>query len=703
MRQPLEQMSDSPEALEPPAAATDPQESTPDDSIAGIRLERVLRRTLYLVGGGIIVIIGTLAGALILTSAATILDQQANESVSDYASRTSRLVEQSVLERRREVELLATIPWVVELAATGKPPKGVDPADAIARFRSRSQFRHLILYDRSGKILATTNPADSASPRATAWWRESLTRGSNEAAPAKGEGGQLLMDIASAVRPENGRTPIGVLRAVLPLEALGRPLRRDLRVGTVTQVQVVDQNHRLILSSIPNAETGAPFPDSSLLATGGDVHVEHLRSAAGSERAAVASIQRPAWTVIARQPARAAWDLGDGMGQSLALKFGIFSFGALVLLAGFAALLERRILTPLRDAERLAARVARGDLTEIPDVSHARDDEVGRLTRALAAMVTGLRDVVGQIRAAASESSAVANEISAAAEEMSASTLEVSGTTTDLTERATRQAALAREAAEAAGQIREIAQTLAEGAQQAADRNASLVKLAQLNRERLGTSSDELAKLSIEVEQGTAEAEALREASAEIQKFVTQTKAIAAQTHMLALNAGIEAARAGEHGRGFAVVADEVRKLARQAEAAATTTQQTVGHVLRRVEETHRRLLRLAKGGTAARDAAQLSSQEMVRLTEEAEESDAWTRSISASADDVFQLLEGMSGKMGEINAATEEYAAAAEEIAASTEQLSATTQELAAVAHTLEDAAGRLTSEVKRFDVGGS
>ncbi|HWA41557.1 MAG TPA: methyl-accepting chemotaxis protein, partial [Gemmatimonadales bacterium] len=523
-------MSDSPQDLAPPAEADAPQEQPLDDAIAGVRIERGLRRTLYLVGGGIIVIIGVLAGALILTSAATILDQQADEAVSDYAARTSRLVEQSVLERRREVELLATIPWVVELAQTGKAPKGVDPADAIARFRSRSQFRHLILYDRSGKILATTNPADSASPRTTSWWRESLTRGSNEAPPVRGEGGQLQMDIAAAVRPEGGRTPIGVLRAVLPLEALGRPLRRDLRVGTVTEVQVVDQNRRLILSSLTTAETGALFPDSSLLAGGGDVHVERIRGAAGSERAAVTSIARPAWTVIARQPARAAWDLGAGMGQSLAIKFGIFSFVALVMLAGFATLLERRVLSPLRAAEHLASRVARGDLTETPDVSTARNDEVGRLTKALAAMVAGLREVVGQIRGAASESSAVANEISAAAEEMSASTLEVSGTTTDLTERATRQASLAREAAEAAGQIRAIAQTLAEGAQQAAERNASLVKLAQLNRERLGTSSDELAKLSLEVEQGTAEAEALREASAEIQKFVSQTKAIAAQT-----------------------------------------------------------------------------------------------------------------------------------------------------------------------------
>lgn len=691
--------------LAEPQADAEPSQSEPAEPqvtpAQPVVAERGLRRTLFLLGSGLILVIGILAGGLILESAAAILELQANEAVIEYASRTSRLVEQSVLERRREVELLATLPWVVELTTTGKAPAGLDPADAIARLRSRSQFRHLTLYDRSGRVLATTNRADSGSGRTARWWPDVIARGSAEGRAANGDGGQLLIDLASAVRPDGGRAPTGVLRAMLPLEALGRPLRRDLRIGTVTQVQVVDQDRRLILSSVPNAEMGALFPDSSLVAVGGDVHVERMEGPAGTERAAVTAIPRPAWTVIARQPVRAAWNLDAGLGQTLAIKFALFSLGALVLLVGFAALLERRVLVPLRAAEQLAVRVSHGDLTELPDVSLAQNDEVGRLTKALATMVTGLREVVGQIRAAAAESSAVAIEISAAAEEMSASTLEVSGTTNDLTDRATRQAVLAREAAEAAGQIREIAQTLAEGAQQAADRNAQLAKMAQSNRERLDSSADDLAKLSLEVEQGTAEAEALRDASAEIEKFVTQTKGIAAQTHMLALNAGIEAARAGEHGRGFAVVADEVRKLARQAEAAATTTQQTVAHVLRRVEETHRRLLRVAKGGTAARDAAQLSAQEMVRLTQEAEESDAWTRSISASADDVFQLLAGMSGKMGEINGATEEYAAAAQQIAASTQQLTATTQELAAVAHTLSDAAGRLTTEVQRFDIG--
>ena len=64
-------------------------------------------------------------------------------------------------------------------------------------------------------------------------------------------------------------------------------------------------------------------------------------------------------------------------------------------------------------------------------------------------------------------------------------------------------------------------------------------------------------------------------ASAEIERLLVQSKAIAKQTRVLSLNASIEAARAGEHGEGFSVVAAEMQKLASQAAQTANATSET--------------------------------------------------------------------------------------------------------------------------------
>jgi methyl-accepting chemotaxis protein len=386
---------------------------------------------------------------------------------------------------------------------------------------------------------------------------------------------------------------------------------------------------------------------------------------------------------------------GDGDPGAPARGTALFVAAALTAEQILVYLLVDRILRPSARAALVARRVAEGDLSSSTEGMVLAKDP---LTASLGAMLVKLRDLVGTIRQHAHEAAAMSEEIAASTQEMTASTTEVASTTGDLTERANQQAVVVRAAAEDAGRILGIAQELAAGANQAAERNAALARLARSHRERLDASTTELGRLAEEVEEASREADALTAASEEIEKFVAQTKAIAKQTHMLALNASIEAARAGEEGKGFSVVAEEVRKLAGQAARSAGTTSETVQTVLARVQTARERLLRLGQGGLAARDAAHAAAEGLMNVAADADANDAWTRRISDSASEVRGLIEGIAGRMREVSAGTEDYAAAAEEIAAAAEELNASTEEISTSANHLADAAERLTGAVGGF-----
>ncbi len=397
------------------------------------------------------------------------------------------------------------------------------------------------------------------------------------------------------------------------------------------------------------------------------------------------------WYIVARVPAgtppvsAALWATG---------AFLVLGLGVELAVVGW---LRRQIVAPLLAAEAVAARVTGGDLS-LPEAPSGPALRGGQLMTSVTAMIGALRDLTTAMQSAAHDAAAMAQQIAASTQQMTASTQEVASTTADLTERAGQQAVIVRAAADDAAKILEIAEGLAAGAVQAADRNAALARLARSHKEQLDASTTELARLTDEVERGAEEAEALAASSTEIEKFITQTKAIAKQTHMLALNASIEAARAGEEGKGFSVVAEEVRKLANQTAAAATSTSQTVQEVVSRVQTARERLLRLGHGGVVARDAAHAAAEGLLRVASDAEENDVWTRRISSSADQVRGLIEGIAGRMKEVSAGTEDYAAAAQEIAAAAEELNASTSEISTSAAHLASAAEKLTSAVGGF-----
>lgn len=685
-----------------------------------------LRQSFLVTGAAVALVLVTGFALLSSRSATRAVERQANERGRDIATHVGSLVELYLHERRSEAEALARSPVIVQAAVAAaqiavrqrlpqldvptlerqfaqRRQLGGDPVLAawLRDYTQHSDFAELFFTESHGFNVLASNRTSDFVQSDEQWWQRAMADGVYQGTPQYDSSAAVVaVEYDVAIRPDGGTRPVGVLKAVFALDRLSKLLRSaDEGGGTGAlatggaRIDVVDAQGRLIVT--PQAsDLLRPLPEAAEIPRQSHPATVLVRD----QLVVTVPTADGKWWVVFREPQAAAYAAARTTAANIVV-WAVVLFGAtLGLLWAFWRRLNRRVTQPVRAAGAIASRVAGGDLSVTVVTERTEAAEVGDLLSSVHTMVVALRRLVGAIRTAADEAAAMATEISASTEQMSASTEQMSATCQDLTRRTAEQAQLVRAAADDAAQILQIATILAAGAEDSVRRNTKVAEVAKVHKEVLDQSTAQLAALVEEVARGGAEAEALARASADIQKFVAQAKAVATQTNMLALNAAIEAARAGPQGRGFAVVADEVRKLASVAAAAATDTADTVRGVLGRVEDTRDRLAHIAQGAGVARDAAQTAAQGLGTVAAEAEANDVWSREIAKMATEMRRLVEEIGARLTTVAAGTETLLASAQEIAASSEEQSASTEEIASSANQLAEAADKLTGAVKSF-----
>jgi methyl-accepting chemotaxis protein len=682
-----------------------------------------LRQSFLASGAGAAIVLVAVVAWLTSNRVGRVLEQQADVRGRDVAMQVAAIVTQYLRERHREVVSLASLPQLVAavrqasqdavargldrlpiatLEGTLDASRGLggDPElrDYLRAYTTISDFSEMIVTESHGLNVFVLGQSPDVVQRDETWWQRAMADGWYEGEPQSdttGLGTALEFDVA--IRAPRRPQPVGVLQALFSLERLTKMLGTEELAGRA-YLEVVAGDSTVLVSRDPTLLL-QPLPDRDRIPLGAQAATVHITTTRGDRELVVAvPANQGEWWVLYREPAATAFAVART--TQLTVWVGAFLVAALVIVALFwlSRRLSRLVTEPVKAAGAIASRVAGGDLSVTVSMHRAEAAEVGDLLSSIHSMVVALRRLVGAIRSAADEAAAMASEISASTEEMSASTEEMASTSQDLSRRASEQAQLVRAAADDAARILHIAATLASGADEAVRRNVGLSALARKHKDVLDQSTVQLAQLADEVAKGAAEAEALAVASAEIQRFVVQTKAVATQTNMLALNAAIEAARAGPQGRGFAVVADEVRKLASLAAAAAGDTADTVRGVLTRVQGTRDRLVRLAQVASSVREAAQTAAQGLGSVAGEADANATWSGEIAQSAAEMRTLVEEIANRLGAVTQQTDGLLASAEELAASGQEQSASTEEIAASANRLAEAADKLTGAVKSF-----
>jgi methyl-accepting chemotaxis protein len=309
----------------------------------------------------------------------------------------------------------------------------------------------------------------------------------------------------------------------------------------------------------------------------------------------------------------------------------LFSFAAIAVSLFF---IYRLIKGELEHGVQAAERLAAGDLSVQAHID--RDDEVGRLMKAMNGISHGLSGVIGSVRHGV--------------DTIATASAEIASGNSDLSGRTESQASSLEETASSMEELTDTVRQNADNARQANQLVVSASEFAIKGGEVVGQVVDTMGSI--------------KESSRKIVDIIGVIDGIAFQTNILALNAAVEAARAGEQGRGFAVVAAEVRNLAQRSAGAAKEIKALIGDSVDKVDA----------GSKLVDDAGATMNQIVTSVKQVADIMSEIAAASHEQSDGIAQVNQAIT----QMDEATQQNSALVEQAAAAAQSLQDQAAELA-------------------------
>ncbi|MDE6687796.1 MAG: HAMP domain-containing protein [Lachnospiraceae bacterium] len=239
----------------------------------------------------------------------------------------------------------------------------------------------------------------------------------------------------------------------------------------------------------------------------------------------------------------------------------------------------------------------------------------------------------------------VLNESFAEINEQAATVLRYSENLSDTSESVANVATLQSEAViNASNEMKKLTDNM----EQIAELAVSIKTNTDDVSERLAVGNSEMNELVVAIDE-------IAGCYNEIAEFVTEINAIADQTNLLALNASIEAARAGEAGKGFAVVADEIGTLSASSSRASARIQDVIAHSQISVEKGKELVARTDKTISDSADFSANNTQIVDKIVHSVETQKNSADEISANIRKISEMVEDNAASAEENSAISSE------------------------------------------------
>ena len=380
------------------------------------------------------------------------------------------------------------------------------------------------------------------------------------------------------------------------------------------------------------------------------------------------------------------------------LMIGGFAGLALVVVAYLLAAFYLAVMRTVRELAAASTQMVRGEMRQTINID--AHDELGRVVASFNTVAAALVETGTSLLARQEDGAQTSAVVLARAAELKTTAsgqVEHSRQQSDIVNQVTVSM---QELATAAQNIADLAQVVRQSAVSVAAESAGVVATSRQMVQQSAKGTQAIVR-TVETGQEGAATYArllttmrdLQAKNADMRLILAALSDIAAQTHLLSLNAAIEAAGAGEHGERFGVVAQEVKELAGR----AATASADVVRIVSDVEATMAQSLSLAAVGYAhaqrIEEAASEAGAIIAEMRQVAGESQMQVDAIQHAARDMQHRSEMIGVATGQQSSASFSVLSSMARLDSIAGQAAEGSRTVSAAAAALEIAARRLNS----------